>query len=144
MSGLGKVFVQVLRAAPAVVALVEDRIGPRKIDQNKKLPAVRFLMVVSNPWAALAGHPEMADTTFQVSCIAERDGEAGVLAEAVRQAVLSSADGVEVDGVQIKSIRLRAHYSLPWIASPDGGDGGGFVDALEFFVQHTIPAVEGV
>lgn len=145
MIGLGEVFTTLLRDAPTVVEMVGDRIGPRKIKQGKKTPAIRYLMVVSNPWADLSGTSAMADTVFQVNCVGDGEIEAGRLAELVRQKLLSSAVGASNAGgeVTIKSIRQRAQYSVPYADSGTGGDDGAFTEALEFFVQHTLPPVEG-
>lgn len=84
-----------LEGAPAVEALVVDRIHWGKRDQGGDLPALVLRRVGGSPDYHLEGEGDVYETRLQADCLARTSAEAARLARAVGELLI---EGALVDG----------------------------------------------
>lgn len=73
---------------PAVVAIVDDRIGAfGEVAQDEQRPYITWQVIVDAPHDHLSGAPPSDFTTVQIDCYAKEQKDAETLAMAVRAAL---------------------------------------------------------
>lgn len=107
----------ILAQAPAVAALVADRITFVIADQNERRPRIVLTMISDVPGYTHGGKAGWADGHMQIDCLAPTYPEAKTLAATARTAVENFAGTVA--GTEILNAEIDDMHDVP-MAAPEG------------------------
>jgi hypothetical protein len=106
-----------LRANPAVVAIVDSRLGAHgEVPQNTARPYITWQIVIGLPHDQISGPPPSDFTTVQIDCWHQDDKGVEQLASAVRDALDSAgvANRLVIDhrdrGTRLYRVGLEADF----------------------------------
>ncbi len=126
-----------------VAALVADRVYPDVAPSSADLPRLTYQRISTGRHPHLAGASGLVSPRFQVICWASSRASAGVVADAVREALdgFSGTLGSGGNTVNARGVFLDgqgADYAPP----TEGGEIGVYSERLEFIIWHreTVPA----
>lgn len=119
-----------LKDAPAIIALVADRIFPLLAPQDVDVPFLVYQRVSGVRWRSLSGPSGMAQPRMQVDAYAMTYSGAKTLATAVRQ-TLDGFRGV-VAGIRVGGIALQSDQDMP----EEDVEPKLFRVSMDFMVTH--------
>jgi hypothetical protein len=124
-------LVSFLEEAPAISAIVEDRIYPQILPQRSTLPAITYNQVSAVRVEDLSGPAGKARRRISINCWAATDTGAEALADAVRQS-LNGFHGWMRD-TKIGSTRLDEEV---YLFEQDAGTVGIYRVVQDFIIAH--------
>lgn len=127
-----------LAAATAVTAIVNDRIYPVALPQDRPRPAITFSREKSGHDHNLKKASGTSLATIRVNSWGDKYKDAAALSEAVRVAMQGFSG--TADGVKIDCMTLMDDYD-EFVQPQDGSDKGIFAVVFEFHIryQESIP-----